>query len=341
MDLTIDAEINKLGNVDIGEYKVQYQGNVFSAFSVDPTVTYNVGERVYVLVPQGDFSTKKVILGYSKYDNNISDAKRQDLQNQYIVEGPNWYEVDGENYLPDHHPLQICSTPIMNKDRLVTDDGKGGGAYYEDVGFQKAIVDQKLIDALQLTKEAQLKKAEGKYTEMDSYLETCYANLAANGLTEEQLDAIVNQNLLHNDLLYEQLLRELNIAEEEPTTRPAAVLMPKDKVDDVNERFGYYAEVYNYIMISAKFRTEFHMPMEKGNYFLRVTFWADNPDYVPPDHPDADNKRGKPRNILMEYDLGFRQFNGSPYSFVVDTPQKAFYPVKPGTLKGLYRVSLM
>lgn len=105
MDLTIDAKIARLYNVDIGEYKVEYQGNIFSAFVPNPEVTYNVGERVYVLVPQGDFSTKKVILGYSKYDTNMSDSDRIDLSNQYIIQGPNWYEEQGQNYLPDHTPL--------------------------------------------------------------------------------------------------------------------------------------------------------------------------------------------------------------------------------------------
>ena len=76
MDLTIDAEVVKCANPDIGEYKVQYQSNVFSAFCTDPTITYNKGERVYVLVPQGDFSTKKIILGRSAYNNTLSNAQR-------------------------------------------------------------------------------------------------------------------------------------------------------------------------------------------------------------------------------------------------------------------------
>ncbi len=69
-DATIDASIKSVVNIDIGQYKVEYQGNVFDAYSSDPLSTYDAGEQVYVLVPQGDFSKRKVILGRSEYKNN-------------------------------------------------------------------------------------------------------------------------------------------------------------------------------------------------------------------------------------------------------------------------------
>lgn len=62
-DATVDAEIKSVVNIDIGQYKVAYQGNVFDAYSSDPLSTYDVGEQVYVLVPQGDFLSEKSSLG--------------------------------------------------------------------------------------------------------------------------------------------------------------------------------------------------------------------------------------------------------------------------------------
>jgi hypothetical protein len=44
IDLTIDATVKMLFNVEIGEYKVEYQSNTFSAFALDPTVVYQKGE---------------------------------------------------------------------------------------------------------------------------------------------------------------------------------------------------------------------------------------------------------------------------------------------------------
>jgi hypothetical protein len=89
-DSTIDGEIKSVVNVDIGQYKVEYQGNVFDAYSSDPLSVYKVGEQVYVLVPQGDFSKRKVILGRSDYKNNSTFQDRQDMTNFYIQKGPNW-----------------------------------------------------------------------------------------------------------------------------------------------------------------------------------------------------------------------------------------------------------
>lgn len=335
MDLTIDAKIAKLYNVDIGEYKVEYQGNIFSAFSADPTVAYNVGERVYVLVPQGDFSTKKVILGYSKYESNVSDSDRIDLQNQYIVQGPNWYEVDGENYLPDHHPLKICACPLVAKDKLVTDDGKGGGAYYEDVGYQRNPVNHNDEYLLQTWAEnLQKLNDEARRTYEEDFVKN-------TGKMMEVLDGLDAQRYLDDEGYREEFLTNLKQYTEEATTRPVGRQPTLATTNDIDERFQHYADSFDYIMISAKFRTEFTYPHQKGQYWLNVQFWTENKDYLPPDDPEADNFRGIPNFKISEFQLGFQQFNGAPYQFAVDTPQKAFYKINPGELRGLYRVSLM
>lgn len=83
------------------------------------------------------------------------------------------------------------------------------------------------------------------------------------------------------------------------------------------------------------------MPHYAGKYWLSVWFWCNNPKYRDTEDPDADLNRGQSNVILKELRLGFGQFNGSPYTFVVDTPQRAFYQITPGEFRGLYRVSLM
>jgi membrane protein implicated in regulation of membrane protease activity len=62
-DKTVQAEIYSIVNLDEGEYKVKYSGNVFSAFANDLTKQYSVGDNVYVIVPEGDFSNRKKITG--------------------------------------------------------------------------------------------------------------------------------------------------------------------------------------------------------------------------------------------------------------------------------------
>lgn len=97
-DLTIQATIDSLVNLDTGEYKVKYNGNTFSAFSNDLTYEYKVGTNVYVKVPEGDFSNKKFI--ENKVQNKtLSESEMQQLENSYATIVPdlstcysqNWY----------------------------------------------------------------------------------------------------------------------------------------------------------------------------------------------------------------------------------------------------------
>lgn len=97
-DLTIQATIDSLVNLDAGEYKVKYNGNTFSAFSNDLTYEYKVGTNVYVKVPEGDFSNKKFI--ENKVQNKtLSESEMQQLENSYATIVPdlstcysqNWY----------------------------------------------------------------------------------------------------------------------------------------------------------------------------------------------------------------------------------------------------------
>ena len=115
-DATVDAEIKSVVNIDIGQYKVAYQGNVFDAYSSDPLSTYDVGEQVYVLVPQGDFSKRKVILGRSAYKNNTTFQDQQDMTNFYIEKGPNW--ITDWYQLGHDSPLQICAVHYSGRNQL-------------------------------------------------------------------------------------------------------------------------------------------------------------------------------------------------------------------------------
>lgn len=138
-DLTIDATITKLFNAELGEYKVEYQGNIFSAFSVDPTITYFQDERVYVLVPRGDFSTKKMILCRASHDDNLSYQDKQDMTNFYVEQGPNWVSGEEGTYRMDYsldgsgdECLQICVVPVESKVNLNVEK-----ANYEHQGFRR------------------------------------------------------------------------------------------------------------------------------------------------------------------------------------------------------------
>ncbi len=73
-DKTITGVIVKCNNSLTGEYTVNYQGGNLIAFA-DEGVAYSKSTSVYVLVPEGNFSNKKIILGKASTiedDQNIT-----------------------------------------------------------------------------------------------------------------------------------------------------------------------------------------------------------------------------------------------------------------------------
>ena len=77
--ITIDGTITTVKDEAAGIYSVEYLGSIFEAHT-NSNITYSVGDNVYVLVPDGDFTKEKIILGLisasaSAYTNNIENSK--------------------------------------------------------------------------------------------------------------------------------------------------------------------------------------------------------------------------------------------------------------------------
>lgn len=131
IDLTVTGEVAKIENPGIGQYLIKYQSNTWYAFSLNPEIVYNLGEKVYILVPQGDFSSKKIIIGRSSAADNISYAEIQEMTNFFIPQGPNW--LDSTFYGMDHENLGICAVPRADRGSIKNLEG----ANYTDYGFAR------------------------------------------------------------------------------------------------------------------------------------------------------------------------------------------------------------
>lgn len=59
--VTIESIVTKIVDAALGEYMVSYLGNEFIAFAQN-NGTYNVDDKVFVLIPEGNFSKTKIIL---------------------------------------------------------------------------------------------------------------------------------------------------------------------------------------------------------------------------------------------------------------------------------------
>ena len=83
-DKTIQATIISCSEPSTGEYLVKYQDSKFYAYASNPDISYNTGALVYLLVPEGDFSNHKTILGAVKNlgANYNSQITKEDQYNE-------------------------------------------------------------------------------------------------------------------------------------------------------------------------------------------------------------------------------------------------------------------
>lgn len=72
-DKTIKAIVKKCVDASSGLYRVTYNSGTFNAYlQSGSTEVYKIGEEVYVLVPQGDMTQKKFIMGRVQEDDKDS-----------------------------------------------------------------------------------------------------------------------------------------------------------------------------------------------------------------------------------------------------------------------------
>lgn len=330
-DETVRAEVAQIVNTEVGEYKVTYQGNTFTATAIDPTVTYQKGDQVYVLIPRGDYSANKVILGSAENKSDMSDGDLSDLTNFYIIKGPNWLDwYKGKN------ALEICA--VEDK-------------YKEDLTFSEV--------------EIETGKDEDGDHKIDTIKVKKYAYWKDYGF-EREAPAESATYVGHN-----------------------TNVMTDEELAEADEQLQHYSNLFDSIMVSASFRTEFLATHKVGQYMLRVSCITDNPLYIQdPSHPDykknigeeatkvyeellafnkevdknkyesdpeykktvddrraelnakIENLRTEKKYKITNFDLGFKQFTGAPYAYIADTPQKGYYNTK-GVIRGLYSISLM
>ena len=84
-DKTVIGKIISISNAEIGEYWVEYQEGRFKAYAstINPETVYQAGSSVYIKIPSGDFSNKKIIEGIANLGSGLVDVfdyEREDLK---------------------------------------------------------------------------------------------------------------------------------------------------------------------------------------------------------------------------------------------------------------------
>lgn len=89
LDKTVQAVVQEVVNMTTGEYRVEYNGNIVTAFALNADDTYSVNEKVFLKIPENDMNNKKFIEGRAS-SSSLSDLQQTELSNSISKEGPSW-----------------------------------------------------------------------------------------------------------------------------------------------------------------------------------------------------------------------------------------------------------
>lgn len=89
LDKTVQAVVQEVVNMTTGEYRIEYNGNVVTAFALNTDDTYSVNEKVFLKIPENDMNNKKFIEGRAS-SSSLSDLQQTELSNTISKEGPSW-----------------------------------------------------------------------------------------------------------------------------------------------------------------------------------------------------------------------------------------------------------
>lgn len=69
----VECEIIEITDDKLGIYKAIYENSVYlTIYSTNTTIKYKIGQKVFIAVPQGDLSQKKIILGTTSTETSTN-----------------------------------------------------------------------------------------------------------------------------------------------------------------------------------------------------------------------------------------------------------------------------
>lgn len=106
-DKTIQATIIDCVDATIGKYKVQYQDSIFYAYTTNTNTTYTKKSNVYILIPNGDMSKEKTIIG---------SVNRIGTNYISVLETDELYNIQGKNLIKNGDVgWELCSYRTATK----------------------------------------------------------------------------------------------------------------------------------------------------------------------------------------------------------------------------------
>lgn len=204
-DTTIVGYITK--KISNDEYQIRSLDKIFTAFDMAQT-GYNVGDQVYVLIPQNDYSNRKIILN-SKFNKNY--ISKEEVESSYIKQASfDKYKTEIE--------LLLSNLEDKTEENNITNESE----INEKIISLQTLVDNnyssllKAIESVTSVTEADIDEvliSRGVFTETDyrNKIETVYATQSSLDVlndniikinediktlvTEEKLQEVINSNI--------------------------------------------------------------------------------------------------------------------------------------------------
>lgn len=136
--LVIEAEIVEIVDEGLGTYIVKYLGNKFNATTAHTEILYEVGDMVYVIIPNGNFDKNKIILSPVTPSTAVYAS----------TEGGSSYITIGDNLFKSVADVSLCTYKPHDADISGTDpspivdiDTTGFGAL-----FKSALTDSRTFN---------------------------------------------------------------------------------------------------------------------------------------------------------------------------------------------------
>ena len=125
-DKTVSATVTGVIDEETGTYKVQYLGGDYIVTATNPDEKYSVSDSVYLLVPGGDFTNAKKILGTvselgESYLSTTKETAKYDIMGSNVIETISQKYFNYCSYKPTLEILYDADQP-KEKNKLVVNE---------------------------------------------------------------------------------------------------------------------------------------------------------------------------------------------------------------------------
>ena len=262
-DKTVTATIASCSNLLTNEYKVSYNGGIMTVYGASGK-TYSKGSSVYVLIPEGDFTKKKIIIDSASHkedDQNISFISS--IMNDYNLIGSNTlYECkDNEDKVKKVYPVGLNSyfrqdaKLIYQKGLTFDENGKNNllNLNAEELETYMSQADALMIEAKFKTNLPKEHRVRGKYW-LDIVIAVKDGDKTVNEFEEYLPDIKLSEN--ETAISYKEVIEKLKqywFIEQAQTTEEAEKAL-KEAKEETNKINNLYQKKLNNNNSSAEIK---------------------------------------------------------------------------------------